>query len=176
MQNVIDEIVAIYAEHGEKTYGEGISQTEHAVQCAQLAVLAQQPPEMVTAALLHDIGHLIDEIHPQHGNFKHDKAGADYLQDLFPPAVTEPIRLHAQAKRYLCTMEQGYLETLSEASRYSLKYQGGLMTDEELDAFEDEPFFTESLQLRYWDDQGKDPELAAIPFSQFKDQMAQAML
>jgi len=175
MQDIIRQIEQIYADMGHNQYGEGISQTEHGVQCARLAKDSGESSEMVVAALLHDIGHLVEEISPEHGNFKHDHSGADFLAPYFPVAVTEPIRLHAQAKRYLCTVENGYFETLSEASVYSLKHQGGLMSEQEVTDFRAQPFYQEAVLLRRWDDEGKDTELSATPFAEFLPDLKTAL-
>lgn len=175
MTEILQQIETIYAEMGHNQYGEGITQTEHGVQCAKLAKRDGQNSQLVVAALLHDIGHLVEEISAEHGNFKHDKVGADFLAPYFPAEVTEPIRLHAQAKRYLCTVEEGYLETLSEASLYSLKHQGGLMNEQEVEQFRAEPFYQQAVLLRRWDDEGKDIELAATPFTEFLPDLQSAM-
>lgn len=175
MAEILKQIEAIYDSMGHNQYGEGITQTEHGVQCARLAQEDGERSDMVVAALLHDIGHLIEEISPEHGNFKHDKVGAEFLAPYFPPGVTEPIRLHAQAKRYLCTVEAGYIDGLSEASRYSLVHQGGLMSELEVTAFRAEPFYQQAIKLRRWDDEGKDPALAAAPFADFLADLQDAL-
>ncbi|MCV6587418.1 MAG: HD domain-containing protein [Marinobacterium sp.] len=175
MDSVIEQIEQIYQTMGQQQYGEAITQTEHAVQCAELARRAGADSELIVAALLHDIGHLVEQISVEHGNFKHDKVGADWLAQWFRPQVTEPIRLHAQAKRYLCTVETGYEASLSEASRYSLGKQGGLMNTDECTDFEQQPTFLASLQLRRWDDEGKDPEMAAIAFDSFRAELTSAL-
>ncbi|MCV6610991.1 MAG: HD domain-containing protein [Amphritea sp.] len=175
MAEILKQIEEIYSSMGHNQYGEGITQTEHGVQCARLAQEEGERSDMVVAALLHDIGHLVEEISSEHGNFKHDKVGAEYLAPYFPPGVTEPIRLHAQAKRYLCTVESGYIDSLSEASKYSLEHQGGLMSEDEVTAFRAEPFYQQAIKLRRWDDEGKDPELTATPFSDFKEDLESAL-
>lgn len=167
MTDILSKIEQIYNEMGHKHYGEGISQVEHAVQCARLAMEDGERADMIVAALLHDIGHLIDEESPVHGNFRHDLLAAEFLSNGFPPGVTEPIRLHVSAKRYLCTVEAGYIDGLSEASLYSLEYQGGLMTVDEVTAFRTEPFHEQAMQLRRWDDEAKDDTLASTPFFSF---------
>ncbi len=173
---VLAAIEQLYADMGQNTYGEGITQTEHGVQCAELARRAGENPALITAALLHDIGHLLEEVSAEHGNFRHDKVGAEYLLPLFGPEVAEPVRLHAQAKRYLCTVEEGYLACLSEASVYSLKHQGGLMSEEEVARFQQESHFEAALKLRRWDDEGKDAELASLPFSRYGEFMQAALI
>ena len=168
MTDIFSKIEQIYNEKGHNHYGEGVSQIEHAVQCACLAVDDDERSDMVVAALLHDIGHLVEEVSTTHGNVHHDLAGAEFLSSDFPPGVTEPIRLHASAKRYLCTVEAGYIDSLSPASRYSLDYQGGLMTEEEVTLFRAEPFHEQAIRLRRWDDEAKDDELVSTPFTSFK--------
>lgn len=175
-ESILAEIEQLYADMGRNTYGEGITQTEHGVQCAELACRAGESPALVTAALLHDIGHLLEEISTEHGNFRHDKVGADYLLPLFGAEVAEPVRLHAQAKRYLCTVEEGYFESLSVASVHSLKHQGGLMTEAEVEQFRQQPQFEAAIKLRRWDDAGKDPELASLPFERYREYMQASLL
>ena len=98
MHPFIQQIIDLYEAEGHHTYGEGINQTEHGVQCAELALRAGESAELVTAALLHDVGHLMATTDIAFGNYKHDSIGAEYLAPYFPPSVTEPIRLHAEAK------------------------------------------------------------------------------
>jgi len=167
MTDIFSKIAKIYNEMGHHHYGEGVSQIEHSVQCARLAVEDGERSDMVVAALLHDIGHLIGEVNQGHGHFHHDHVGAEFLSHYFPPGVTEPVRLHASAKRYLCTTEAGYIDSLSEASRHSLDHQGGLMTEDEITSFRAEPFYEQAIRLRRWDDEAKDEKLASTPFNSF---------
>lgn len=166
---VVDDIIQLYIRYGEAAYGEDITQTEHAVQCATLAQREGASAELIVASLLHDIGHLLEEVDENHGNFKHDKVGADYLADYFPATVSEPVRLHAQAKRYLCTVETPYHDTLSEASKYSLTKQGGLMNADEVAVFQQNPHFEAAVSLRRWDDLGKDDRLSLNDISAFRE-------
>lgn len=167
----INQINQLFIAEGGQTYGEDINQTEHAVQCAELAVLAGESSAMVTAALLHDIGHLMAATDLAFGNYKHDSIGAEFLSNYFPAEVTEPIRLHAQAKRFLCSTEEGYLADLSAASLDSLHNQGGLMTEQEQQAYLQEPFAQEAIRLRRWDDEGKVLELSSRPFDHYLSHM-----
>ena len=170
------EIEQLYADMGQKSYGEGITQTEHGVQCAELARRAGESPTLITAALLHDIGHLLEEVSAEHGNFRHDKVGAAYLLPLFGAEVAEPVRLHVQAKRYLCTVENGYFEHLSTASVHSLQHQGGLMTGFEVEQFRQNPHYDAAVKLRRWDDVAKNPELASVPFVLYREYIRDALL
>lgn len=157
--------------HGQEHYEEDVTQMAHALQAAHLAREGGFSDELITAALLHDIGHMLaddpnEANNPTIKNDLHEELAADYLQAVFPAAVTEPIRLHVPAKRYLCTTNPEYYDGLSEASRKSFHLQGGRMSDEERSAFESNPFHKEAVQLRIWDDQAKDlgkavPEIEA---------------
>ena len=164
MDNRIDAILALFREHGHSAYGhEAVDQLQHALQTATLARRAGATPELVAAALLHDVGHLLHDL-PDHAPDEgvddlHERLGAEYASRWFRPEVAEPVRLHVEAKRYLCTVEPGYLGQLSEPSVTSLYLQGGLMTDQEIRAFEALPFHQDAVRLRRWDDLAKDPEM-----------------
>jgi gamma-butyrobetaine dioxygenase len=172
---IIDTIIKLYTDHGDAQYGEDITQTEHAVQCARLAQREGADAQLISAALLHDIGHLLEEIDRNHGNFQHDRVGADFLVQHFGAAVSEPVRQHAQAKRYLCSVEPSYHDTLSAASRYSLKKQGGLMTPDEAEAFRRHPYFEAAVRLRRWDDHAKDDTLQSGDLAAFREVMLAAV-
>ena len=140
-------------------YGnEAVTQLEHALQCADLAEQHQLPNATIAAALLHDIGHLLyedeDPIHKGKDGY-HENLGADYLSKYFHEDVTIPIRAHVDSKRYLSSTEEGYYENLSEASKLSLKVQGGPFTKEEADQFIKKPFMKEAVEMRRFDDMAK---------------------
>lgn len=158
--SVADEIFAIYARRGSGAYfGEPVSMTEHGLQAAHFAEAAGAPPAMVAAALLHDVGHLIvdvpDDIRDWSTDARHEQSGARWLAARFPPEVSEPVRLHVPAKRYLCATNPAYFARLSAASVLTLKLQGGAMAADEVAAFEAEPFHREAVLVRLWDDEGK---------------------
>src|SRR5690349_24326992 len=121
-------------------------------QAGALAEAAGAPAPLVAAALLHDVGHLRSETDARHGT-----GGARWLAQWFGPEVTEPVRLHVAAKRYLCAVEPGYAETLSPASVYTLGVQGGPMRGAELAEFAAGPYADDACRLRRWDDAAKDP-------------------
>lgn len=156
---VIAEIEALFAARGGAHYGEGVSQTEHALQAALCAERDGATPALIAAALLHDIGHLlVDEPEDiaEHGiDTEHESVASAWLSRHFGPEVTEPVRLHVAAKRYLCTAEPGYLERLSPASVLSLKLQGGPLSDAEAAAFAAGPQAAAAASLRRWDDEAK---------------------
>jgi gamma-butyrobetaine dioxygenase len=134
----------------------------HMRQAGALAEAVGAAAPLVAAALLHDIGHLRQETDTRHG-----EAGARWLSQWFGEAVTEPVRLHVPAKRYLCATEPGYFGLLSAESVRTLSLQGGPMTAAEVAAFEALPFFRDAVAVRRWDDQAKDPAVTAPRFAHF---------
>jgi phosphonate degradation associated HDIG domain protein len=155
-----EEIFAIFRDHGSGAYfGENVSMSEHALQAAYFAQTEAASPALVVAALLHDIGHLIDDVPEDITDWTtdacHELVGSRWLARRFAPEVFEPVRLHVPAKRYLCATDAGYFAKLSEASVATLKLQGGPMSAPETARFEGERFHKEAVRLRRWDDQGK---------------------
>ncbi len=169
---MVAEIFSVFARHGAEHYGEGVTQIEHALQCAQLAVDHHCPDTLVVAALLHDIGRLLDpsgnDEETQGIDARHEDVGARMLAACFPPDVTEPIRLHVAAKRYLCAVDADYRATLSEASLLSLTVQGGPMSHDEVARFRAEPFFAAAVQLRRFDDWGKRTGCPVAPLDSYR--------
>jgi gamma-butyrobetaine dioxygenase len=152
-------IETAFARHGADTYGERISQLDHALQCAALAAEDGAPDALVAAALLHDFGHLFDgrgDLAETEGrDDNHEAHGARRLAPWFGPAVTRPIALHVAAKRYLCAVEPGYAESLSAASVLSLSLQGGPFDAEQARRFARAPAAADAVRLRRWDDLAK---------------------
>lgn len=147
-------------ERGQENYEEDVSQYQHALQTAFLAKKSDADAALQTAALLHDIGHMLAEdeegtINPTLKDDFHEDRGARFLSQFFPKAVTEPIRLHVEAKRYMCSTNETYFEGLSDASKKSFHLQGGKMSAEEIESFEKKPFYQAGITLRKWDDQAK---------------------
>lgn len=167
--------------HGDEHYEEDVTQMQHGLQAAFQAYDSGQDAELITAALFHDIGHIIadDPVHknnPTLQNDDHEKLAADLLSGLFPARVTEPILLHVIAKRYLCTIKPEYYDQLSEASQKSFHLQGGKMTDEEVAEFESNPYYREAVLLRTWDDQAKDIHGKVPPLATYDKVVLSAML
>jgi phosphonate degradation associated HDIG domain protein len=157
---LVDEILAIFHRRGSNAYfGESVSMTEHGLQAAHFAERAQAPPSLVVAALLHDVGHLIDHVSSDIADWTedahHEQLGSLWLGKRFPPEVSEPVRLHVPAKRYLLATDAQYFAKLSPASVITLKLQGGPMAVNEVAAFEKEDFYRDAVRLRRWDDEGK---------------------
>jgi len=164
-----------FANQGQNQYGmEAVSQLEHALQCADLAEKAGETPETIVAALLHDLGHMLvaqSEGHQEidiHKDDLHQFVALPFLRSLFPDAVLEPIRMHVDAKRYLCLIDPGYWTELSPASKHSLELQGGLFTESEADRFLQQAYASEAVRLRRYDDLAKTPDKLVPPLKHFE--------
>jgi predicted HD phosphohydrolase len=156
---MIDELAALFAGPAAADYlGEAVTIGEHMRQAGALAEAAGAAPALVAAALLHDVGHLTGGDDARHG-----VAGASWLSAWFGPSVTEPVRLHVAAKRYLCTASPGYFELLSPESVRTLATQGGPMTVAEAALFEKGRYFADAVAVRRWDEAAKDPAVTPPP-------------
>jgi len=158
---------------GERYAGEPVTQLEHALQCALLAEAEGAGDELVTAALLHDLGHLLHDLGETpslHGvDDVHQYRALPFLRGLFDDAVMAPIKLHVDAKRYLCATRPGYFTALSEDSKRSLGLQGGIFSDGQAEAFIAQPGAADAVRLRVWDDQAKTAGLATPPLAHFME-------
>ena len=172
-KQAVEFILDLFARQGATEYmGEAVTMSQHMEQTAACAVADNAADELVIAALLHDIGHFIGE-HPIDALEKgddnyHEEVGADYLQKHFPPSVSEPVRLHVSAKRYLCATDADYLGRLSDASINSLKVQGGPMNAAEVKTFEANPHHLAAVKLRRYDDDGKVAGLTINPVTSYR--------
>lgn len=158
----IDQVFACFDRHGNDDYGsDRVRQLEHALQCAALAEAEDAAPALITAALLHDIGHLIHDLGEAPAargiDDRHEVVGQQWLAQWFDEAVTEPVRLHVPAKRYLTGIDPGYFATLSFGSVRSLELQGGPFTAKDAARFIDQPHAVEAVRLRRWDEAAKVP-------------------
>jgi phosphonate degradation associated HDIG domain protein len=163
----------MFARRGVDAYfGEPVSQLEHALQTAFQAEQEGASDTLIAAALLHDVGHLLhnapEDIADRGVDGRHERVGATWLARYFPAAVTEPIRLHVEAKRYLCAIDDAYQRGLSAASIRSLALQGGPMSDEEVREFVASPYAREGARLRRWDDLAKVAGLKAPELAQYQ--------
>jgi [1-hydroxy-2-(trimethylamino)ethyl]phosphonate dioxygenase len=170
--NMIDNVLKLFATRGDSQYGgEAVSQLAHALQAADFAEREQAPISLIVAALLHDIGHLLHALPndaPDHGvDDRHETIAGQFLEKHFHKSVTEPVRLHVAAKRYLCAVQDDYLNQLSAASLLSLRLQGGPMTPDEIAEFRSSPYAMDAVRLRHWDDEAKDPTRITPPISHF---------
>ena len=156
----IEEIRKLFERGGGREYGgERVTQLAHALQCAAAADAAGAPAPLIVAALLHDVGHLIHGLGARPAergiDDRHEERGAEWLARRFGLEVTEPVRLHVDAKRYLCATEAGYFQGLSAASVRSLALQGGPFEADAAAAFIDAPYAREAVRLRRWDESAK---------------------
>ncbi len=170
---VTNQIFELFQARGHDAYfGEGVSQLEHALQAAWLAEQSKAPGPVIAAALLHDVGHLIhgmpEDIADKGIDGLHEDAGSAWLAKHFPPEVTEPVRLHVEAKRYLCHVDDTYQGLLSPSSQQSLALQGGPCTAEEARELEANPYFKNAVSLRRWDDAAKVPGLTVPPLEHYR--------
>jgi len=172
MSLTIEDIVHVFEAKGHEQYdGEPVTQLGHALQSAHLAEQAGAGSALITAALLHDLGHLLHDF----GNTPtrqglddlHQYRCLPFLRALFGPRTLEPIRLHVDAKRFLCAREPGYFESLSADSRRSLVLQGGIFDEAQAKAFGDLPFAQDAVRVRRWDDAAKSADAVVPPLSHF---------
>jgi predicted HD phosphohydrolase len=165
---------------GAARYDEIVTQSEHALQSAALAAQRGNNPALIVSALLHDVGHLLVVEH--HGgtgflarDLEHERVGAGWLSRVFGADVTEPIRLHVAAKRYLCSIDAAYYNGLSESSKRSFAVQGGTMTAEEIRAFLAHTAAQKALELRRIDDLAKEPRRVVPGALEYRELLLRAI-
>lgn len=177
----VNEIIYLYERYGDADYiGEPVSQIEHMCQCAQLAEASGADDETVLAAFLHDIGHLYEFAYPEKklphmadiGLSDHEKLGAAYLLSKgFSQKIADIVQSHVPAKRYLTYAFPEYYNQLSEASKKTMEFQGGIMTREEANAFEANDLFNIYISMRRWDDKAKEAGLGLPSLEHYKQLM-----
>lgn len=177
IDSILDELESIYSERATRRYGlASVSQLDHALQGADLAVADGEPDALVIATLLHDIGHMIHKLGEQPAkrgiDDHHEALGAKFLAKHFDAEISEPVRLHVAAKRYLCTVESDYFARLSDDSVRSLALQGGRMSADELAVFRSEPHGSAAVKLRRYDESAKIAGRAVPPFAAYRDRIA----
>ncbi|MDB5947044.1 MAG: hypothetical protein JWQ33_2070 [Ramlibacter sp.] len=181
MALALADIEHIFAERGDEQYaGEPVTQLQHALQAALQAEQEDADDELVTAALLHDLGHLLHDLGdtPTLNNVDdlHQYRALPFLRGLFGAGVTQPIRLHVDAKRYLCATRAGYRAALSEDSKRSLLLQGGVFDAVQSEAFLRQPGAAEAVRVRVWDDLAKLEGLATPPLSHYLQRASRCAL
>lgn len=179
-EQVVAEVFGLYEQHGAADYiGEPVSQIEHMSQAAQLAMAEGFDDEVVLAAFFHDIGHICGQGGANMGGYgvvSHERLGADYLRRAgFSERLAKLVEYHVQAKRYLTFSQPDYYHRLSEASRRTLGYQGGVMTADEALAFEQDPLCAVSLRMRHWDEQAKDMHVPVLDLEVLKAKARQLL-
>ncbi len=182
IHSTVEEIFDLYTRYGNADYiGEPVSQIEHMSQSAQLAAAEGYDDEVILAAFFHDLGHICVMNNESmnmggYGVKRHEQIGADYLRERgFPERVAQLVENHVQAKRYLTFKDPGYYNQLSEASKKTLEYQGGVMSAKEATAFETDPLFEVSIRMRRWDELAKEINLPLVDMQELKNK-AQRML
>lgn len=175
-ERISNEIIHLYSLYGGEEYsGEKVSQLEHMVQSAQLAKAEGFEDDVVLAAFLHDIGHIAEKVTDEnamssYGIKDHEAIGASFLENNgFSFRITRLVASHVAAKRYLTLREPGYYDQLSEASKHTLEFQGGPMSEEEADLLEEDPLFREIIQMRRWDEAAKLENLPLPSLDIFKE-------
>jgi phosphonate degradation associated HDIG domain protein len=178
----IDELFNLYDQFGSAEYiGEPVSQIEHMSQSAQLAIRGGYDDEVILAAFLHDIGHICVMKNKSNdmGGFgvkSHEKIGADYLRSIgFPERVARLVENHVQAKRYLTFVDPAYYSELSEASKKTLEFQGGVMTEQEAEEFSRDPLFELSIKMRHWDELAKEIDVPLVDMDSMKEKARQLL-
>ena len=170
--HIVDKIINKYRNNNSLYIGEKVTITEHMVQTAMLAEENNSTESLVCACLLHDFGHFIiqdpDYLVTKSIDGKHENVAFNFLKNYFKPEVFEPIKLHVQAKRYLCR-SKSYWNILSEASKTSLKLQGGIMSDNEAKKFISLKFHDDAILLRKYDDDGKIPNIKTKKIEDYRD-------
>jgi phosphonate degradation associated HDIG domain protein len=176
IDQTISEVFSLYEKYGNADYiGEPVSQLEHMSQSAQLAIDEGCDDEVVLAAFFHDIGHICvmkseENNMGGYGVKSHERIGADYLREKgFPERVAKLVENHVQAKRYLTYKYPSYYDGLSEASRRTLEFQGGVMNSEEAERFEKDVLFETSILMRKWDELAIEMNIPVIPLEVMKE-------
>ncbi len=171
-ENIVAFMGDIFARRGGEEYlGEAVTMAQHMLQGATIAEQNGLPEEIIVGALLHDIGHFTSEFgtyHPDDTEDRHhEDAGEQVLAPFFPSVITDCVKYHVAAKRYLCATKPDYFARLSPASVHTLELQGGPMTPDELAEFEQNPNLQEIIQVRYLDEAGKRADMETPGFEHF---------
>jgi phosphonate degradation associated HDIG domain protein len=177
--NPVEHIFDLFQKSGADLYlGEEVTQLQHALQAAHFAARDGAPEPLIAAALLHDVGHLMNGAEEATAavDLCHEDIGAAWLSNHFPEEVWMPVRLHVAAKRYLCATDSSYVNRLSAASIHSLGLQGGPMTPEGVQEFERSPFCRSAVRLRLWDEEAKDPSLETAGLDSYEPLLKRLLL
>ena len=170
--NIIDQIISSYSKNKFLYIGEKVTIAEHMIQTAMLAEKTNCSSSLICSSLLHDYGHFIlknpDDLVNKNKDGKHEDVGCEFLKKYFIKDVVGPIKYHVKAKRYL-VRDRGYYLMLSDASKVSLKLQGGIMNDNEAKEFENNDFFEESIKLRKFDEEAKKTGLKIKSINEYKN-------
>jgi [1-hydroxy-2-(trimethylamino)ethyl]phosphonate dioxygenase len=176
----IDQIFGVFRSHGDRHYGENVSELQHALQAAEFAKQFGETDGVVLSCLLHDYGHMLhnlgEDIAEKGVDAKHEEIGAELLKGMFPESILEPIRQHVAAKRYLCWKIPAYADGLSDSSQLSLQLQGGPMSDDEARQFEANPHYEACIKVRRYDDMGKVPDMPTADLQSYRPLLEKFLL
>ena len=177
--NIIDQIISSYLNNKSLYIGEKVTISEHMIQTAMLAEKANCSSNLICSSLLHDYGHFIsknpDDLVNKKKDGKHEDLGFKFLNKYFIKDVVGPIKYHVKAKKYLAR-DKKYYNTLSEASKISLKLQGGVMSNNEAKEFESNEFFESSIKLRKFDENAKKVGLKIKSINEYKNLLAAKLI
>ena len=177
--NIIDKIISNFINNKSLYIGEKVTISEHMIQAAMIAEKAKSQKSLICASLLHDYGHFIlddpDKLVRNNLDGKHEDMGHEYLKKFFKNDVVEPIKYHVMAKRYLARKKK-YFNSLSDASKISLKLQGGVLTKKESKDFEKKDFFKQSIKLRKFDEAAKKLNIKMKSINDYKDLLISQLL
>ena len=177
--NIINEIISSYLKNKSLYIGEKVTMTEHMIQTAMLAEKANCSSNLICSSLFHDYGHFIlenpDDLVNKEKDGKHEDVGYEFLKKYFVKGVVKPIKYHVKAKRYLVRDEK-YYRILSEASKVSLKLQGGIIDDKEAKEFEGNEFFESSIKLRKFDEEAKKAGLKIKSINEYKNLLVSKLI
>ena len=170
--NIVNKIISNFKTNNKLYIGEKVTMSEHMIQTAMLAEEKNSSKSLICACLLHDYGHFIiddpDFMVSKSLDGKHEEIGFDFLKNYFLQDVVEPIKLHVDAKRYLCR-DKDYYEHLSYASKISLDLQKGIMKDDEAEKFSKLKYFKDAIKIRQYDDDGKVPDIEMRKIEDYKE-------
>ena len=177
--NIINQIISNYLNNKSLYIGEKVTMSEHMIQTAMLAEKTNCSSNLVCSSLLHDYGHFIlenpDDLIVKDQNGKHEDVGYAYLEKYFAEDILGPIKYHVMAKKYLAR-DKKYYRLLSEASKISLKLQGGIMNNEEAEEFENNKFFENSIKLRKFDEIAKESGLKIKSINEYKNLLTSKLI
>ena len=172
MLNILEEIIFNFSNNKFLYIGEGLTMSEHMIQTAMLAEKSKCSTDLICSSLLHDYGHFVledpNQLVSDHIDGNHETIGANYLKKYFSNEIIEPILLHVDAKKYLARNKK-YFDDLSEASKISLKLQGGIMSDNEAKKFEKNKNYKNAIKLRRFDEAAKKQNIKIKDIKDYKE-------
>ena len=176
---IIEKIISNFTNNKSLYIGENVTIAEHMIQSAMIAEKSKSKDNLICSCLLHDYGHFIvddpDELVRNSKDGKHEDIGYEYLKNFFKKDIVEPIKHHVMAKRYLAR-ENKYYNKLSEASKLSLKLQGGVLNNKEALIFEKDEFFKDSIKLRKFDEAAKKIGVKIKNISEYKNLLESSLI